>query len=144
MVLEAARTAVNAPHPLMADDAMAAYDAVSVSEAIDRAHAAFPAWTAREVDERAGMLERLGDSLEEHRDELMALCIQEAFKSIPDAIAAVREAVDFCRYYAARARADLQSRSEEHTSELQSLMRTSYAVSCLKYKQKTKKHRCNT
>src|SRR3546814_4119118 len=70
---------------------------------------AFPAWTAREVDERAGMLERLGDSLEEHRDELMALCIQEAFKSIPDAIAEVREAVDFCRYYAARARADLQS-----------------------------------
>src|SRR3546814_6965492 len=39
----------------------------------------------------------------------MALCIQEAFKSIPDAIAEVREAVDFCRYYAARARADLQS-----------------------------------
>src|SRR3546814_18691664 len=34
---------------------------------------------------------------------------QEAFKSIPDAIAEVREAVDFCRYYAARARADLQS-----------------------------------
>src|SRR3546814_3098045 len=88
---------------------MAAYDAVSVSEAIDRAHAAFPAWTAREVDERAGMLERLGDSLEEHRDELMALCIQEAFKSLPDAIAEVREAVDFCRYYAARARADLPS-----------------------------------
>src|SRR3546814_19693954 len=49
------------------------------------------------------------DRLEEHRDELMALCIQEAFKSIPDAIAEVREAVDFCRYYAARARADLQS-----------------------------------
>src|SRR3546814_3098542 len=102
------------------------------------------------------MLERLGDSLEEHRDELMALCIQEAFKSIPDAIAEVREAVDFCRYYAARARADLQSvelpgptgernmmhldgrgvwatiaRSEEHTSELQSLMRVPYAVFCL-------------
>src|SRR3546814_11190091 len=86
---------------------MAAYDAVSVSVAIDRAHAAFPAWTAREVDERAGMLERLGDSLEEHRDELMALCIQEAFKSIPDAIAEVREAVDFCRSSAAPARDDL-------------------------------------
>ncbi|RIA37649.1 L-proline dehydrogenase /delta-1-pyrroline-5-carboxylate dehydrogenase [Hephaestia caeni] len=109
VVLEAVQAAVNTPHPLMAEGAMAAYDAVSVVEAIDRAHAAFPAWTAREVDERAGMLERLGDSLEEHRDELMALCIQEAFKSIPDAIAEVREAVDFCRYYAARARADLQS-----------------------------------
>src|SRR3546814_14182281 len=93
----------------MADDAMAAYDAVSVSEAIDRAHAAFPAWTAREVDERAGMLERLGDSLEEHPDELLALCIQEALKSLADAIAEVRVAVASCRYSAARARA----RSEE-------------------------------
>jgi len=36
----------------------------------------------------------------------MALCVREAGKTIPDAIAEVREAVDFCRYYAARARAD--------------------------------------
>ncbi|WP_353653854.1 bifunctional proline dehydrogenase/L-glutamate gamma-semialdehyde dehydrogenase PutA [Hephaestia sp. MAHUQ-44] len=109
VVLEAVRQAVNTPHPLMAEGAMAAYDAVHASEAIDRAHAAFPGWTARAVDERAGMLEKLGALLEEHRNELMALCIQEARKSIPDALAEVREAVDFCRYYAARARADLQS-----------------------------------
>lgn len=108
-VLAKARKAVNTPHPLMADGAMAAYEAVNVTEAIDRADAAFPKWTARDVDERAGMLEKLGDLLETHRDELMALCIQEAYKSIPDALAEVREAVDFCRYYAARARADLQS-----------------------------------
>ena len=109
VVLAKARKAVNTPHPLMADGAMAAYEAVNVTEAIDRADAAFPKWTARAVDERAGMLEKLGDLLETHRDELMALCIQEAYKSIPDALAEVREAVDFCRYYAARARADLQS-----------------------------------
>jgi RHH-type proline utilization regulon transcriptional repressor/proline dehydrogenase/delta 1-pyrroline-5-carboxylate dehydrogenase len=108
-VLTAAAKAVNARQPLMAANALASFDAVTVTEAIDRAHAAFPKWTARDVDERAAMLERLGDSLEEHRDELMALCIQEAFKTIPDALAEVREAVDFCRYYAARARADLQS-----------------------------------
>src|SRR5436309_6367233 len=36
----------------------------------------------------------------------MALCVREAGKTIPDALAEVREAVDFCRYYAARARAD--------------------------------------
>ena len=109
VVLAKARKAVNTPHPLMAEGAMAAYEAVNVTEAIDRADAAFPKWTARAVDERAGMLEKLGDLLETHRDELMALCIQEAYKSIPDALAEVREAVDFCRYYAARARADLQS-----------------------------------
>src|SRR3546814_7430937 len=37
-----------------------------------------------------------------------------------------------------------QSRSEEHTSELQSLMRISYAVFCLKKKKKTKKKEKNT
>jgi RHH-type proline utilization regulon transcriptional repressor/proline dehydrogenase/delta 1-pyrroline-5-carboxylate dehydrogenase len=37
----------------------------------------------------------------------MAICVHEARKTIPDALAEVREAVDFCRYYAVRARADL-------------------------------------
>jgi RHH-type transcriptional regulator, proline utilization regulon repressor / proline dehydrogenase / delta 1-pyrroline-5-carboxylate dehydrogenase len=46
--------------------------------------------------------------LEEHRSALMAILVQEARKTIPDALAEVREAVDFCRYYAARAVADLQ------------------------------------
>lgn len=38
----------------------------------------------------------------------MAICVQEAFKTIPDALGEVREAVDFCRYYAAQARTGLQ------------------------------------
>src|SRR3546814_3683446 len=79
----------------------------------------------------AGCLDRLADLYEAHRTELMAVAVQEAQKTIPDALVEVREAVDFCRYYAARARTD---RSEEHTSELQSLMRISYAVFCLKKK----------
>jgi RHH-type proline utilization regulon transcriptional repressor/proline dehydrogenase/delta 1-pyrroline-5-carboxylate dehydrogenase len=108
-MLETIATAVNAPHPYMAPDFITAIEQTQVTEAIDRAEAAFPKWTALPVDERAAMLERLGDSLEEHRDELMALAVQEAFKTIPDALGEVREAVDFCRYYAARARADLQS-----------------------------------
>ena len=74
---------------------------------ITRAHAAFPAWTATPVAQRAACLERLADLLEEHRAELMAICVHEARKTIPDALAEVREAVDFCRYYAVRARADL-------------------------------------
>ena len=78
-----------------------------VAEAITRAAAAFPAWSATPVDERAACLDRLADLLEAHRDELMAICVQEAFKTIPDALGEVREAVDFCRYYAAEARANL-------------------------------------
>ncbi|MFS0771683.1 L-glutamate gamma-semialdehyde dehydrogenase [Sphingomonas sp. 1P08PE] len=79
-----------------------------VADAVGRAHAAFADWQATPVDERAACLERLADLLEEHRDELMAICVQEAFKTIPDAIGEVREAADFCRYYAGEARARLR------------------------------------
>ncbi len=81
----------------------------TVESAVTRAHAAFPAWSATPVDTRAACLERLADLLEEHRDELMAICVQEAFKTIPDAIGEVREAADFCRYYAKQARETLHS-----------------------------------
>ena len=82
---------------------------VDVTAAITRAQAAFPGWSATPVDERAAILERLADLLEANRDELMAICVQEAFKTIPDAIGEVREAADFCRYYAQQARSGLQS-----------------------------------
>ncbi len=64
------------------------------------------AWDATSADERAACLDRTADFMEQGRAELMALCVREAGKTIPDALAEVREAVDFCRYYAARARAD--------------------------------------
>jgi RHH-type proline utilization regulon transcriptional repressor/proline dehydrogenase/delta 1-pyrroline-5-carboxylate dehydrogenase len=48
------------------------------------------------------------DLLEANRDELMRIAVQEAFKTIPDALGEVREAVDFCRYYAVQARNGLQ------------------------------------
>ncbi len=75
-----------------------------VAAAIDCAAAAFPAWSATQVEARAACLDRLADLLEENRDALMAICVQEAFKTIPDALGEVREAVDFCRYYAQQAR----------------------------------------
>ena len=78
----------------------------SVTDAITAAHAAFPAWAQTPVDTRAAIIDRLGDSLEEHREELMAIAVHEAKKTIGDALAEVREAVDFCRYYAIRARED--------------------------------------
>ena len=79
-----------------------------VGEGITRAKTAYPAWSATPVAERAACLDRLADLLETHRDELMAICVQEAFKTIPDALGEVREAVDFCRYYAQQARDGLQ------------------------------------
>ena len=82
---------------------------IDVSRAIARAHSAFPAWTRLDVGERADILERLADLLERNRIELMAICVREAFKTIPDALGEVREAADFCRYYAAQARRKLRS-----------------------------------
>ncbi|ENM5746562.1 bifunctional proline dehydrogenase/L-glutamate gamma-semialdehyde dehydrogenase PutA [Vibrio mimicus] len=71
-----------------------------VSAAIDSAQQAFPAWNALDASERASKLDALADLLELHMPELVALCHQEAGKTIHDSIDEVREAVDFCRYYA--------------------------------------------
>lgn len=81
--------------------------APDVRAAIDRASIAFPAWSATPLATRAAVLERLADLLEENRIELMALAVKEAFKTIPDALGEVREAADFCRYYALQARTGL-------------------------------------
>ncbi|WP_174297021.1 bifunctional proline dehydrogenase/L-glutamate gamma-semialdehyde dehydrogenase PutA [Sphingomonas bacterium] len=78
-----------------------------IAAAIARAHAAFPAWSAAPVEHRAACLDRLADLLERDRDPLMAICVQEAGKTIPDALGEVREAADFCRYYAMQARRTL-------------------------------------
>lgn len=70
---------------------------------IDTADAAFVSWSKTPVVERAALLNRVADILERHRAELIALCIKEAGKVAQDGIDEVREAVDFCRYYALRA-----------------------------------------
>ena len=72
--------------------------------AIDDLSGAFVRWNATPVDERAAILERAADKLEEHMPELMALCTREAGKLLQDGIDEVREAVDFCRFYAMQAR----------------------------------------
>ncbi|MGE0121070.1 MAG: bifunctional proline dehydrogenase/L-glutamate gamma-semialdehyde dehydrogenase PutA [Dongiaceae bacterium] len=77
-----------------------------VEEALSRAARAAEDWNATPAAERAACLERAADLLERDRATLMAMCVREAGKTIPDALAEVREAVDFCRYYAQRARAD--------------------------------------
>jgi RHH-type proline utilization regulon transcriptional repressor/proline dehydrogenase/delta 1-pyrroline-5-carboxylate dehydrogenase len=108
--LEATVAAVTRPANLaVVADTLGEHAQAAVTAAIDRAHAAFPGWNATPVDARAACLERLADLLERHRDELMAICVQEAKKTIPDSIGEVREAADFCRYYAVESRAKLRS-----------------------------------
>jgi RHH-type proline utilization regulon transcriptional repressor/proline dehydrogenase/delta 1-pyrroline-5-carboxylate dehydrogenase len=85
-------------------------DAAIASAAMTAAEAGFPAWEAVPVERRAAMLERAGDLLEARRGRLISLMQREAGKTIDDAVAEVREAVDFCRYYAAQARRQLAPR----------------------------------
>jgi len=77
-----------------------------VERAFNAASDAFDDWSRWPADERAACLERAADLMETHRPELMALAVREAGKTVDDALAEVREAVDFCRYYAAHARTD--------------------------------------
>ena len=78
-----------------------------IADALARAEAVAEAWRNQSADHRAACLERAADLYEAHTSQFMAICIREAGKSIVDAIAEVREAVDFCRWYALRARRDL-------------------------------------
>ncbi|WP_448218192.1 bifunctional proline dehydrogenase/L-glutamate gamma-semialdehyde dehydrogenase PutA [Endozoicomonas sp. 2B-B] len=75
-----------------------------VDQAISVAHKAFDRWHKIPVETRAQSLEKLADLLEANLEELVALCHKEAGKTIHDSIDEVREAVDFCRYYANQAR----------------------------------------
>ncbi|AQR73418.1 trifunctional transcriptional regulator/proline dehydrogenase/L-glutamate gamma-semialdehyde dehydrogenase [Sphingomonas sp. LM7] len=69
------------------------------------ARAAASAWPSVPVEARAAMLERAADAMEARMPVLIGLTIREAGKSAANAIAEVREAVDFLRYYAVQARA---------------------------------------
>jgi RHH-type proline utilization regulon transcriptional repressor/proline dehydrogenase/delta 1-pyrroline-5-carboxylate dehydrogenase len=74
-----------------------------MADKLNTAHKAFDAWSKTPMSERADLLRRSADILERHMDELIALCIKEAGKVTSDGVDEIREAVDFCRYYAARA-----------------------------------------
>jgi len=81
-------------------------DARLVETAMAVAASAAPAWDAGGAEDRALALERTAELMERDMPVLMALAVREAGKTVPDAIAEVREAVDFCRYYAVRCRQD--------------------------------------
>jgi RHH-type proline utilization regulon transcriptional repressor/proline dehydrogenase/delta 1-pyrroline-5-carboxylate dehydrogenase len=79
-----------------------------VSRSMTRLHAAHGAWRATPLAERAAVLRCAADALEARRPEFCALLVGEARKTWGDAVAEVREAVDFCRYYADQAEATLK------------------------------------
>ncbi|RDV03709.1 bifunctional proline dehydrogenase/L-glutamate gamma-semialdehyde dehydrogenase PutA [Undibacter mobilis] len=78
-------------------------DEANVTAMMAAASAGFASWNATSVDVRAAALERAADLIEDNRGRLTALLQSEGGKTIDDCMSEVREAADFCRYYAARA-----------------------------------------
>ena len=75
-------------------------------EALALAARAQPSWNSAGAAARATMLERTAELFEANAAELLALCVREGGRTLPDSVSELREAVDFLRYYAAQARRD--------------------------------------
>ena len=83
-----------------------------IDAALVALHRGWRDWDRAGGAHRAGVLERAADAIEAARPELLALLAREAGRTLADGISEIREAADFCRYYAARARADFSEPRE--------------------------------
>jgi RHH-type transcriptional regulator, proline utilization regulon repressor / proline dehydrogenase / delta 1-pyrroline-5-carboxylate dehydrogenase len=94
-----------------------------INLAFDSGAVAQPAWNLSGGAVRANLLEKTSDLLDANRAEFHELLVHEAGKTVGDAIAEVREAVDFCRYYALQARRQFAApgRLDGPTGELNEL-----------------------
>ena len=78
-----------------------------VNDTMARLQQGFAGWNHTPLTVRAAVLRRAADALEARLSEFCALLVKEAHKTLGDCIAEVREAVDFCRYYADQGEARL-------------------------------------
>ncbi|SHM39749.1 bifunctional proline dehydrogenase/L-glutamate gamma-semialdehyde dehydrogenase PutA [Rhodanobacter sp. OK091] len=106
-VVGAASAAIAVTNPADRRQTVGSYiaaDSAIVDKALSNAVAAQHGWDRLPAASRAAILEHAAEQLEARRGEFIALCVREAGKSLPDAIAEIREAADFLRYYATMAR----------------------------------------
>src|SRR3546814_3003177 len=97
-------------------------------------------WSALSPAQRKLVMLRWADLMQAHFEELAALDCVDAGKPITECLNTDMPAtIETFRWYAEV----VDKRSEEHTSELQSLMRISYAVFCLKKKNKNNRMHAN-
>ncbi len=76
----------------------------AIETALQRASSAQSGWNNQPAGERAACLERTAELMEQQCDALITLIVAEAGRTVDDALSEVREAVDFCRYYAQQSR----------------------------------------
>lgn len=79
-------------------------DARVAAQAVSSTARGFPVWAAMPAQTRAACLDRAADALEASRGRFLHLLEVEAGKTLDDALAEWREAIDFLRYYAAQGR----------------------------------------
>jgi len=95
---------VNPAHPAQVIGRCGSASAEEADRAVAAARAASPAWAARRPEERAAVLERAAELIEERRFRFDALMVLEAGKPWAEADGEVSEAIDYCRFYAAEMR----------------------------------------
>lgn len=100
LAVESMRAPLLAAHARTVVPRIAGFDAGRAAEAVALAAASHCTWTRTPVARRAAMLRHAADALEASLPRFCALLVKEAFKTWGDAVAEVREAVDFLRYYA--------------------------------------------
>jgi RHH-type proline utilization regulon transcriptional repressor/proline dehydrogenase/delta 1-pyrroline-5-carboxylate dehydrogenase len=101
------REAVAVRNPARTDEVVGSVvegEYADADAALQAASAAADRWQATAPAERAACLERAADAMESEMPRLMGLVVREAGKTFANAVAEVREAVDFLRYYAGQAR----------------------------------------
>jgi RHH-type proline utilization regulon transcriptional repressor/proline dehydrogenase/delta 1-pyrroline-5-carboxylate dehydrogenase len=106
-VLRGAKRNVTSPIDGKIIGAVQEGDETIVASAMAAAQAGFAAWNDAGVAARAGILTHAGDLIEANRGLLISLLQNEGGKTLDDCVSEVREAADFCRYYAAEARRTL-------------------------------------
>ena len=89
---------------ITSDGSLAPAPSPNLQDSITRAMRAFESWSRTPATIRASCLEAAADLLEGRMAELVSLIVREGGRTYGDSVAEVREAADFCRYYALQAR----------------------------------------
>ncbi len=84
------------------------FDANSIAGPLEAGKTSYQKWSKVPVAERAAVLRRAADAMQQQMPDFCALLVKEAFKTWGDAVSEVREAIDFLRYYAGEAERIMQ------------------------------------
>jgi RHH-type proline utilization regulon transcriptional repressor/proline dehydrogenase/delta 1-pyrroline-5-carboxylate dehydrogenase len=100
LTVETMRAPLLAAYQSLVVETIPEADIAQISAQFQKSYACFKKWSAMPVAARVTILRHAADSFEQQMPSLCALLVNEAFKTWGDAVAEVREAVDFLRYYA--------------------------------------------